>query len=117
MSNLPLSNPTHPDSDAEHPAPSLPPTRFERLHRKVLGICLVTFALELGLFLVIYPWTRGWALNFLPLRVGGSGLLDVWMSYSLRAAVSALGVVDVWIAGAEFWRLIKPKPDHNSKPI
>lgn len=88
--------------------PAPPPTRFERLHRRVLGICLVTFALELGIFLVIYPWTRGWALNFLPVRIGSSSFLDVWMSSYFRAAVSALGLVDVWIAGTEFWRLVKP---------
>jgi hypothetical protein len=107
MSQVPFSQPAPPEHDSEQPSPS-PPNRFERWHRKVLGICLVTFALELGLFLIVYPWTRGWALNFLPVRVGMSGLLDIWMSYSLRAAVSALGVIDVWIAGAEFWRLVKP---------
>lgn len=109
MSNLPLSNPAHSNSSAAPPTLPAPPSRFERLHRKILGICLVTFALELGLFLIVYPWTRGWALNFLPERVGMTGLVDVWMSASLRAAVSALGFIDMWIAGAEFWRMIGPR--------
>ena len=107
MSNLPVSNSAPPSSGAEPPTSHLPPNRFERWHHRVLGICLVTFALEVGVFLVIYPWTRGWALNFLPARI--EGLVDIWMTTSLRAAVSALGMVDVWIAGAEFWRLLRPK--------
>lgn len=93
----------------ESERPPAAPGRFEHWHRRVLGICLVTFALELGLFLVVYPWTRGWSLNFLPTR--WTALLDVWMSGALRSAVSAVGLVDLWIAGAEFVRLIRgPRP-------
>jgi hypothetical protein len=112
MSNLPLPKPPQSAHEAESSVDTAQPpvsSRFERWHRRVLSICLVTFALEVGLFLVIYPWTRGWSLNFIPVRV--NELVDIWMSYSLRAAVSALGLIDMWIAGTEFWRLLKPKSE------
>ncbi len=113
MSSMPSSHQTPSGPETEQAGPPPSSGRFEQLHRRVLGICLVTFALEIGLFLVVYPWTRGWALNFLPVRVGG--LVDVWMSYSLRAAVSALGAVDMWIAGAEFLRLVRRRSPRGGR--
>jgi hypothetical protein len=78
--------------------------RLARWHKKVLSLCLVTFAIEIGLFLVLYPWSRHWDLNFIPVRV--PELEDLWMNPFFRGAVSGLGLLDVWIAGAEFWKLL-----------
>ena len=43
-------------------------TRFVRWHGRVLGICLVIFAFELGLFLLVFPWLPNWDLNWIPLH-------------------------------------------------
>jgi hypothetical protein len=107
-----VSNFPQPVPEVEPSPAAPPPRRFDRWHKRVLSFCLVTFALEIGLFLTVYPWSGAWSLNFLPVRI--TALLDIWNSPALRAAISAIGLVDMWIALAEFWRLLQPKrPNKN----
>ena len=78
-------------------------------------------ALETGFFLILVPWSSVWNLNFLlgPL----SSLQPALRSHYVRGAVSALGVVNLWMGFAEAWMLIqmgrtsKPLPrDENEMP-
>ncbi len=80
-------------------------TRFMRWHRRVLGFCLVLFALELGLFLLIFPWLRSWELSWVP--VHSPKLVAIWMSRYFRGALSGLGLLNIYIAGVEFVRQVR----------
>jgi hypothetical protein len=82
-----------------------PPTRVVRWHSRILGFCIVIFALEIGLFLIAFPWTQWWEMNWVPLHA--PALAHLWLSRYLRGAITGLGILDVYIAFAELFRLIK----------
>ncbi len=87
------------------PPNSSKPSRFLRWHQRVLGFCLVIFAFELGLFLLVFPWLRSWELNWVP--VHSPTFSDLWMSRYFRGAVSGLGLLDIYIACGELVRQFK----------
>ncbi|MBV8073673.1 MAG: hypothetical protein JO270_27515 [Acidobacteriaceae bacterium] len=93
---------------APHTAPPAPPAqkpaRFVRWHRRVLAFCLVVFAFELGLFLLIFPWLRQWEMSWIP--VHSPHLAGVWMSRYFRGLLSGLGLLNIYIAIAEALRLL-----------
>lgn len=72
-------------------------------YQKVGAILLVTFCLEIGLFLLIFPWTDYWELNYF------STLVPQWQAYwgnsFFRGAVSGLGVINLYISLVEIFRL------------
>jgi hypothetical protein len=79
-------------------------TRFLRWHRRILGVCLVIFAFELGLVLMIFPWLGNWDLNWLPLH---SRLLSsVWLNPYFRGALSGLGLLNIYVSVSEAGRQI-----------
>jgi hypothetical protein len=65
----------------------------------VLGFCLVVFAFELGIFLLVFPWMRSWELNWVP--VHSPTFSDFWMSRYFRGVISGLGLLDIYIACIE----------------
>jgi len=70
--------------------------------QKLSAILLILFCLELGCFLLVFPWVGVvWDNNFF------SSLLHAryWDSGYLRGAVSGLGVINLYIAIAETFRL------------
>jgi hypothetical protein len=79
-------------------------TRFVRWHRRVLGICLIIFAFELGLFLLVFPWLPNWDLNWIPLH--SPFLSDLWMNQYFRGGLSGLGLLNIYVAVAEAGRQI-----------
>ena len=79
--------------------------RFARLHSRILGFCLVIFALELGLALLFFPWNRDWDLNWVPVHV--PGLASLWMSRYFRGALSGLGLLNIFVAGAELIKQLR----------
>jgi hypothetical protein len=81
------------------------PTRFLRWHQRVLGFCLVIFALELGLFLLVFPWLSSWNMSWIP--VHSPELTSLWMSRYFRGALSGLGLLNLYIAFAELLRQIR----------
>ncbi len=85
--------------------PPARPGRFMQWHKRILGFCLVVFAFELGLFLVIFPWLRVWGMNWVP--VHSPDLSHVWMSRYFRGAVSGLGFLNIYIAVAEAGRQLR----------
>lgn len=94
---------------AEQPAGTAPvvppgPRWFQRLS----SILFIIFCFELGLFLLIYPWTDGWADNYFAWAVSGSALPawhSFWDNSFVRGGISGLGAVNLWIAIAEVFRL------------
>jgi hypothetical protein len=89
---------------APPPAPAKP-RGLMRWHRRVLGFCLVIFAFELGLFLLIFPWLNSWDLSWIPMH--SPRLSDIWMSRYFRGALSGLGLLNIYVALAELVRQLK----------
>jgi hypothetical protein len=83
------------------PVPVEPPPF--RWYHKMSAVLLITFCLEIGFFLVIFPWTEFWDNNFF------SSLIPEWREHwdnmYVRGAVSGLGVVNIWISLSEAVRL------------
>ena len=71
-------------------------------YQKLSSILLIIFCLELGCFLLVFPWIGDtWQNNFFSslLRQG------YWDNAYFRGAVSGLGVVNLYISLIEMLRL------------
>ena len=83
--------------------PAAVPRPGYRWYHKVSAILFIAFCLELGLFLLIFPWTEYWGGNFF------SSLVPEWHRYwenmYVRGAISGLGVADLYISFVEILRL------------
>lgn len=79
-----------------------PPPRY-RWYHKFSALLFIIFCLEVGLFLLVFPWTEAWDSNFF------SGMVPEWHRYwdndYVRGAVSGLGVLNLYIAILEIFRL------------
>lgn len=85
--------------------PDTKPGRFTKWHHRALAFCLILFAFELGVFLVVFPWLKDWDLSRVALH--SPAFSDIWMSSYFRGALSGLGLLDIYIALAELIRLLK----------
>ncbi len=63
----------------------------------------VLFCLEIGLVLLLLPWTHLWDNNYFFSVTAQWN--KVWLSFYLRGAISGLGLLNLWIGLAEVWRL------------
>ena len=80
------------------------PGWFQRLST----VLFIIFCFELGLFLLIYPWTDSWGDNYFALAVPGSMQPlwhRFWQNAYTRGAVSGVGIVNLWIAVMELFRM------------
>jgi hypothetical protein len=90
---------------ASETAPGPVPVRRRdyRWYHKVSAVLLITFCLEIGLYLLIFPWTEYWDSNYF------SALVPEWRQYwtntYFRGAVSGLGVINLYISFVEIFRL------------
>ena len=77
-----------------------PPARW---YPKMTAVVFITFCLELGFFLVVFPWTEAWDNNYF------SSLIPEWHRYwdnmYVRGAVSGVGAVNLYISFLEMFRL------------
>jgi hypothetical protein len=103
--------PTELPSPVIAPAPTPdPPTTppgpgwFQRLS----SVLFIIFCFELGLFLLIYPWTDGWSDNYFAWAVRGS-VRSAWHSFwgnsYVRGGISGMGALNLWIALTEVSRM------------
>ena len=67
--------------------------------RRLLNICLALFTFEIGLFLVVFPWTDNWHFNYFQDVI--PGLQDLWEEPSFRGALTGLGFVNLYIASLQ----------------
>ncbi len=86
--------------------PIVPPGSgwFQRLS----SVLFIIFCFELGLFLLIYPWTDGWTDNFFAWAIPGAVQTSwhtFWNNGFVRGGISGLGAVNLWIAILEVFRL------------
>lgn len=66
-------------------------------------IFFILFCLEIGLVLLLLPWTFFWDSNyFFHLTPHLNGF---WRSTYLRGGVSGVGLINLWIALNEAWQL------------
>lgn len=87
----------------ETPEPASEPRRAARLWRRIQSIVFILFCLEIGIVLLLFPWSTMWSRNyFFALAPQWSA---VFSSNYLRGAISGVGVVNLWIAISEAWRL------------
>jgi hypothetical protein len=73
-------------------APIAVPQPAYHWYHKMSAVVFITFCLEIGLFLLIFPWTEYWDGNYFS---------DLYV----RGAVSGLGVVNLYISFVEIFRL------------
>ncbi len=95
--------PAEPEQTGPQPVPDSPPLPHSRWYHKVWAVLLVTFCLEIGLFLLIFPWTDAWDNNYFANSI--ARIRQYWDNMYLRGAVSGLGVVNLYICVAEALRL------------
>jgi hypothetical protein len=67
---------------------------------RVMLVLFILLCLELGVFLVLLPWTSLWEENFFLLRY--PILVRYLLNHYVRGVISGLGLLNVWIAVYEF---------------
>ena len=93
------------DAPSQHDGPVLvmpPPQQPKRpslwLRRLWLAV-FVLFCLEVGIILIVLPWSRVWTEN--SLLLGHAQLAGFLQQNFVRGLISGLGLVDVWMGIAE----------------
>ena len=79
------------------------PVTEPRWHRKLSALLFVLFCLEVGVFLVVFPWLDEWSVNYFAAHFPWGP--RIWDSPYFRGAVSGLGVVNIYISLLETFRL------------
>jgi hypothetical protein len=72
-------------------------------YHKMFAVLLTVFCVEIGLFLLIFPWTPYWETNYFANIIAQRHLY--WDNMYVRGAVSGLGVVNLYISLLELYRL------------
>jgi hypothetical protein len=102
MSTSSQIDPTPPPARSGDSQASERPMRW---HQRLLGVCFALFALELGIFLFVFPWLRVWNVNWVPMQ--SPGLRAFWLSPYFRGALSGLGLVNLYVGIAELGRQLR----------
>ncbi|HLK67091.1 MAG TPA: hypothetical protein VKU19_26840 [Bryobacteraceae bacterium] len=74
-----------------------------RWYHKVSAVLFITFCLEVGIFLVMFPWTPYWDGNYFSFLK--PAWHELWDNMYVRGAISGLGVVNLYISLVEVLRL------------
>src|SRR5579871_4669916 len=93
---------------APYPTPDqiVDPRPARTWQSRLLAICFVIFTFEIGLFLVIVPWMdETWSLN--TLQELAPWLQNLWIDPYFRGAITGLGLVNIYIACLEVFRLFR----------
>jgi hypothetical protein len=99
---MPL-DPQIPPVGEEVQAPAPVETRRYRWYHKLFALVFIIFCLELGMFLLIFPWSEWWDFNFFASYI--PEWHRYWESAYLRGAISGLGVLNLYISLVEIFRL------------
>lgn len=104
---MPLNSPIPPigQIEQEKAAP------IYRWYHKLSALVFIVFCLEIGVVLLVFPWSEYWDNNFF------SNLIPVvrklWDNSYLRGAVSGLGIVNIYISFSELFRLRRFSKTHE----
>jgi len=85
------------------PAPIAAREPRHRWYHKLSALIFIVFAMELGIFLLVFPWSVLWDHNLFATM--GPLWLRYWDNPYLRGAISGLGLLNIYIALAEIFRL------------
>lgn len=78
------------------------PSQELRMNRW-LAILYVVICFEMGAALFLFPWVPLWSQNFFAGHY--QWIFTVAENYYVRGAISGLGLIDVFLAFHEVWRL------------
>jgi hypothetical protein len=104
-----------PDPPEESPQPQSVEPRPAGWFQRVSSVLFIIFCFELGLFLLIYPWTSAWTDNYFAWALPGvvrDGWHTFWNNSYVRGGISGLGIVNVWIALSEVFNLFGRRSPH-----
>jgi hypothetical protein len=90
------------DAEAALSPVAVPPPVYP-WYAKVSAVVFITFCLEVGLYLLIVPWTDSWEGNYFSTLF--PQLQIYWNNLYVRGAVSGLGAVNLYISLVEIFRL------------
>lgn len=95
----------------EHGSSASIEARQKMVRRRLWAICFAIFTLEIGSFLLIFPWIDAWTLNHLPSMFPSIlvEVQDIWDDPALKLAVSLLGALNIYIFVLQFHSLLKKK--------
>jgi hypothetical protein len=94
--NMPLQiEPAGPSDKANSPELVSPEPAEPVWGQRLKLVIFVLFSVELGMLLIVLPWTPVWTHN--SLLAGHPDLRGVLHHYFTRGAVTGLGLVDMWI--------------------
>ena len=96
-------DPRLPEIDETAHAPVAVPRPAFHWYQKVSALVFITFCLEIGLYLLIVPWTESWDGNYFSALL--PRMKPYWDNLYVRGAVSGLGAVNLYISLAEIFRL------------
>lgn len=106
------SDPAIPESDgvlgteAPDSQPAAPQRRLKSAWQgRVVPACLALVTFEIGLFLVVFPWSDHWEFNYFQQVI--PWLQDLWEEPSFRGALTGLGLINIYIACLQVVRLIR----------
>lgn len=94
-----MTTETKPEVEKSSPEASSQQPRMNRW----LAILYVLLCFEMGAFLFLFPWLPLWNQNFFAAHY--SWVFSLAQNYYVRGAVSGWGVVDIFMAFYEAWRL------------
>jgi len=94
---MPLNGPDPADQLEQRPA------FVYRWYHKVTALLFIVFCLEIGVVLLVFPWSEYWDNNFF--ATWTPKLRDFWDSSYVRGAVSGVGVLNVFISFSELIQL------------
>lgn len=88
-----------------NPRPSAPRSgTLQRYLDRLSRLLVIMVCIEVGLCLVVLPWTGLWNMNFF---AGFPQLRYIWPNPYFRGAVSGVGLLNIWIGLQEaraLWR-------------
>jgi hypothetical protein len=74
-----------------------------RWYHKVGALIFIVFCMEVGTFLLVFPWSVLWEHNFFSSL--GAAWRPYWDNAYLRGAISGLGILNLYISLVEIFRL------------
>jgi uncharacterized protein (DUF2062 family) len=83
---------------------------------RLSAVLFIIFCFELGLFLLIYPWTDAWAQNYFSWFQTSrfhSTWREFWNNTYFRGAISGIGLANIWIAITEVFRMFAQRRDQR----
>ena len=92
-----------PHTSAGEQIPQVVPRPAYRWYHKATALLFIIFCLEVGVVLLVFPWSDYWDNNFFSTWI--PHWKDAWDNSYLRGAVSGLGIVNIYISFSELFRL------------